>query len=415
MPAHRLSNTLVALLAICALIGSASAARAAELHVISDGDGTVSRAPTPAGEAADCVGDTGTLTIVECPYDYPLGQEVTLTATPTAPNVSFVGWSDARCPGTGVCKLSVDTDTQSVTALFSPQPVLITIAGPGTVTTDAGTTCAPVLDETGSPLYFDCGDVPLFSRVALNAKPDQPTGAVPTWDATLCEAPAPEPGDAVCVVSVFGLTWASVGFGQDPGGELAPSISVRFRVLKDGTGSGTVRSLALDCGSICAMNRDFGERVTLSADPAPGSTFAGWRGACANAPTCSLAVGPVTAIVGVFDAKPASGPTTPPHAPHTGPSSSFVAHMNRVKISGHGRHRRILMRVQVNAPATVRARLSRGHRRVASWRWRVHTGRPLLRARVPARVHAGVYKLRLSFTPRAGHTTHITRRVRLPR
>jgi hypothetical protein len=409
---HRRCNALTALLAICILMGSASAARGAQLDVIPDGNGTVSRDPVPAGEAADCAG--GTLLVLDCPYDYPLGQQVTLSATPNAPDVSFVGWSDARCPGTGACKLSVDADSQSITALFSPQPVLITIAGTGTVTTDAGNTCQPVPGPI-DPLWFDCGDFPLFSRVALQAKPDSPT-AVPTWHPPLCEPPAPEPGEPVCVVSVYGVTWALVGFGQDPGGEIAPSISVRFRILKDGTGAGTVRSRALDCGSTCATNEDFGQRVTLSAEAAPGSAFVGWRGACGNAPTCSLAVGPVTAVVGVFDAKAPSRPAAPPHAPHRAPSStSFVAQMRRMDVSGHGRHRRILMRVQVNAPARVRARLTRGRRHVASWRWRVHAGRPLLRARVPARVRAGVYKLRLSFRPRAGHATHVTRRVRLPR
>jgi hypothetical protein len=407
---HRTLNGLTVLLTVCVLMGSASPARSAELDVVPDGNGTVSREPASAGEA-DCAG--GTLQILDCRYEYPLGQQVTLTATPNAPEVSFVGWSDARCPGTGACKLSVDADSQSITALFSPQPVLITIAGTGTVTTDAGTTCQPAPSPI-APLWFDCGNVPLFSRVALKATPDPPTGPPPAWHPPLCEEAVPEPGDPVCVVSVYGVTWAAVGFGEDPGGEIAPSIIVRFRVLKAGTGSGTVRSGGLDCGSTCAMDAPFGQRVTLSADAAPGSAFAGWRGVCGNAPTCSLAIGPLTAVVGVFDAA-APPQSTPPRAPHAVPSrSSFVARMRRMDVNGHGRHRRILMRVQVNAPATVRAHLSRGRRRVASWHWRVHAGRPLLRARVPARVRAGVYKLRLSFRPRAGNATRVTRRVRLP-
>jgi len=409
MPAHRLSNTLVALLALCVLMCCASTARGAQLHVIPDGNGTVSRDPVPPGEEANCPG--GTQDTHDCPYDYPLGQQVTLTAAPSSPEVSFVGWSDARCPGTGACKLSIDADTQSVTALFSPQPVLVVIEGAGTVTTDVGTTCRPVPNPI-NPLWFDCGDFPLFSRVALRAKPDSPT-ASPTWHAPLCDVPAPVPGEPECVVSVYGVTWTIVGFAGEPGGEVAPAISVRFRILKDGTGSGTVRSSALDCGSTCAMDGAFGQRVTLSANAAPGSTFVGWRNACGRASTCSLAVGPVTSVIGVFDAEAPAHPTAPAHTPQARPS--FVARMRRMDVSGHGRHRRILMRVQVNAPATIRARLSRGHRRVASWRWRVHAGRPLLRARVPARARAGVYRLRISFRPHTGHATYVARRVRLPR
>jgi hypothetical protein len=154
--------------------------------------------------------------------------------------------------------------------------------------------------------------------------------------------------------------------------------------------------------------------ASISA-PGRGSTFSGWCGACATAPICSLAVGPVTAVVAVFDASAAQPSTTSPGPGPSRPPTRFVARTRLVAVSGHGRDRTIFIRLQVNAPATVTAVLSRGHRRVASRRWRAAAGSPLLRIRVPARACRGVYPLALTFPDGAGHTAHATRRVRLPR
>lgn len=403
---------LSALLAVCLVTGSASAAPAVQLDVVPDGNGTISLDPLPFLES-DCSATvdpaSGTVaTVSSCPYEYPRGQEVTLTATPNAPGVTFEGWSDERCPGRGACTLFLDTD-QTVTALFSPQYIKVSVAGLGNVTADTGATCQPI-----TPSSLNCGPLPIFSRVTLLATPDLP-GDRTTWVASACDAPRPQPGERECVVSVYGPTSTSVGFGHDPGGDRTPAISVRFRILKSGTGWGTVRGGPLDCGNTCTLDENFGRGITLRADPARGSTFVRWRGACGAAPTCSLAVGPVTAVVAVFDEEGPSHPESPTSAPGTvRPRPTFVVQMPRMAVNGHGRNRRIFMRVALNAPATVRGTLSRGRRRVASWRWRVAAGRPLLRAPVPARVAKGVYKLRLSFRSRASETKRITRRIRLP-
>ena len=341
------------------------------LDVVPDGNGTVT-IESAAAAAVVCTGspDTRSLENLEhCAYDVAPGQEVTLTATPNAeppevePKTTFVGWSDARCPGTGPCALRIDSDWQSVTALFSPQRVTVKSHGPGTVTTPTGDECRPAQD--GRRRFLDCGRFPILSQVPLQAKPSEPQNPSDppvsvTWEPLLCDSPAPKQGDLLCTLSVIGPTEGRVFFNDEPGGDLNPTIRVSFRVLKRGSGSGTVRSESLDCGRRCDLDGHFGDRETLVADPAPGSTFTGWRGLCSSAPQCSLAVGPVTTVVAVFDdAEGGSGASDrkPESRRERSPRRApFAARLKRIAVSGHGRHRRVLMRVQVNAPATVRAR-----------------------------------------------------------
>jgi len=86
-----------------------------------------------------------------------------------------------------------------------------------------------------------------------------------------------------------------------------------------------------------------------------------------------------------------------------------------VVVRGRGRRRTVLFRLEVNATATVRANLARGGRRVATRRWRVRAGRPLLRLRVPARARPGRYLLGITIRPRTGRSTHVVRRLRVRR
>jgi hypothetical protein len=433
--APRPLRLLICALAICALgaapgvAGAAPSALSADaatvkLGVVPNGEGTVTLDPLPAGTDA-CVGSPDTLEswgspdeLMYCEYEYDRGQEVTLTAVSDAAGIDFVGWSDARCAGTGPsCTLRMDADLQSVTALYTPQRVKVAFGGrgTGTVTTQDGRVCTPG-PEGQDPWFFNCGTFPLMSQVTLRASGRDVT---PTWAGALCEPPAPKEGEELCTLSVYGVRWGSVGFDDKPGGDFSPTVHVYFRVLKQGSGSGTVRSRSIDCGRRCSLDDlFFGDRETLVADAAPGSTFEGWRGACSSAPRCSLAVGPVTTVVAVFDASGDGGSSHP--APEADPrpsrtSARFIARLKRTAVIGRGRHRSILMRVQVNAPSSVRAVLRRGRHRVAGRRWRVHAGTPLLRLRVPARARPGRYRLRLTLRDGSGHVTHVGRRVRLPR
>lgn len=58
----------------------------------------------------------------------------------------------------------------------------------------------------------------------------------------------------------------------------------------DGTGQGTVTGGGINCPGTCSAAETPQSSVTLTATPAPGSTFTGWSGACTGTGTCTVAL-----------------------------------------------------------------------------------------------------------------------------
>jgi hypothetical protein len=129
--------------------------RTLTVSVQGAGSGTVT------GPGINCPGD--------CTEAYPDGQQVTLTATPSAGS-GFAGWSGA-CTGSGPCTLAMSADRQ-VTASFdsSPPPPNRTLTvqvqgdGSGTVT-GPGITCPGDCTET----YADGQQVILAAAPAVGS------------------------------------------------------------------------------------------------------------------------------------------------------------------------------------------------------------------------------------------------------
>ncbi len=91
-------------------------------------------------------------------------------------------------------------------------------------------------------------------------------------------------------------------------------------ISRAGDGSGSVVSPAtVACDSSCSYAFEVGELVTLSAKPAPGSSFAGWSGGgCSGTGACQVTLNADATVVANFSAAtPAGGGSagTPPAAP----------------------------------------------------------------------------------------------------
>jgi hypothetical protein len=291
-----------------------------------------------------------------------------------------------------------------------------------TITDTAGHTCLAY--ENGG--YQTCDTLELFSTLTLEAK-----GDTPTWNQEDCDVlPGGTSTTSTCRSILLGTQNFNVGFGvgvpvptNSP-----PQVKVIFRARKTGSGSGTIRG-ELDCGSRCSVTVPFRKSVTLVADADAGSRFVRWRGGCGTAATCTLQA-TATSVAAEFAtvSRPPTGPgssppTHPGSSPPTHPSSPrpaggrFKARIGKITTTGHGRHRLIRIPVTVNAPASVRAKLLKGRRQVATKSFSLRTGTSRLRLTVPSRSRAGRYRLKLRIRDRAGTSSPVSvaRTVRLRR
>ncbi len=75
-------------------------------------------------------------------------------------------------------------------------------------------------------------------------------------------------------------------------------------VARGGTGSGTVTSApaGINCGSTCSASYAAGTQVTLTAQAASGSSFAGWGGACTGtSSSCSVTMSAARSVTASFN------------------------------------------------------------------------------------------------------------------
>jgi hypothetical protein len=87
--------------------------------------------------------------------------------------------------------------------------------------------------------------------------------------------------------------------------------STALTVSLAGSGSGTVHGPGIDCPGDCAQGFIKDTMISVSATPAPGSSFDGWSGSCAGATaTCDVTMSGARDLTATFTAgPPASGDT----------------------------------------------------------------------------------------------------------
>ncbi|MEA2219057.1 MAG: hypothetical protein QOJ35_1683, partial [Solirubrobacteraceae bacterium] len=139
-----------------------------------------------------------------------------------------------------------------------------------------------------------------------------------------------------------------------------PPPTVRLSVAIDQITRGSVTNdTGIACATDCIQRYGVGRTVTLTATPVPGSTFAGWSGACAGATiglTCTIAMTAAQSVGASFVAtRPPPQPAAPPPPPP--PPAVTIAGVRIVPSRLH-RARRADRRLHRAARRATRARVT---------------------------------------------------------
>ena len=180
--------------------------------------------------------DTGTVDPGVGNHSYPVGELVTVTATP-AEGYVFDQWS-GDCTGSGECQLTMDCN-KSVTAHFVVAEYTLTVSkvGSGTVDVDP------------EELTYAYGD-----EVELTATPEA-GWLFAGWSGDISSTDNP------ITVTIEDDTNITATFTQDA-----------YTLTVSEVGSGSVE---IDPEQ---LTYEYGDEVELTATPAPGWTFTGWSG-----------------------------------------------------------------------------------------------------------------------------------------
>ena len=94
------------------------------------------------------------------------------------------------------------------------------------------------------------------------------------------------------------------GSGNNQPGPTPPAqpAGVALDVTLAGSGAGTVTSNppGINCGTSCSADFSSGEMVTLTAQPSPNDSFAGWSGACSGTGTCQVSLSNASTVTATF-------------------------------------------------------------------------------------------------------------------
>ncbi len=243
------------------------------LTVTPSGTGSGSVSSSPSG--IQCGSD--------CAEDYVSGSNVTLTAAP-ATGSTFNGWSGS-CSGTSnTCSIRMD-GARYVGAVFTSAATtrLVTVsksgAGAGNVTSS----------PSGLSCLTDCGvaSASFASNTAITLIAQAATGSQFAGWSGACS------GTSINCSITAGASSASVTANF----AVTAATTRTLTVVKSGVGTGTVA--ANRQGWVCdpSCSKIWGDIpsstvITLTAQAATGSQFAGWSGACSGTSiNCTLAAG----------------------------------------------------------------------------------------------------------------------------
>jgi hypothetical protein len=235
-----------------------------------------------------------------CYYSVAPGSTVTLTPN-NVQGSTFVGWSVPECPGTGECKVVVDSQLRTVVATYSPMhlSVLVERGSVNGIVTGGPINCHPPDPDSSCEADFTSPEVTLTAS----------SPGFKGWNGACREAGTSQ----TCSIRLSGGDVVGAWFegAASPPDIVPPRIPVRLRVKKAGDGQGTVSSKrsrfseTINCGSGKGCDAFFeqGEAASLVAHPSVGSTFAGWKtpgGVCSASLNCRFEVTRVSRLQANF-------------------------------------------------------------------------------------------------------------------
>src|SRR5690349_10759233 len=204
-----------------------------------------------------------------CPRPLPMTEKVRRVVLPSI--ICALIFFLTNCGGTSSSNGGGSTQSQ-LTVTFSG-------GGSGTVTSSpAGINCTSACSAN-----FNTG-----TMVTLTATPAR--GSVFAGWSGACT------GTGACVVGL--------NSNQSVTAKFTPVVSNTVTVTLSGTGSGTVTSspAGINCAPACTASFGPATQLVLTATPNPGSTFAGWGGACSGINlTCTIVVNSNESVTATFN------------------------------------------------------------------------------------------------------------------
>ena len=244
---------------------------------------------------------------INCSYDYPLGQSVTLKAGSL--DDSFVGWGGA-CSGTVLTCVVSMTDSKFVTANFSDvtaiKPTLTTslvvnltqnsATSGGNISSDGGATI------TSSGIVWGRTSSPTITTKDGITSNGGTTGSFSSNMTGLLS-------NTTYYVRAYATNFVGTSYGANVSFKTATSSSFMLSIIKDGSGVVNITSSpsGINCGAGCFYSYSSGTNVTLTALPEVGSSITGVTGCSAS---WDVSTGEVTCSVLMSSAKTVSYQTS---------------------------------------------------------------------------------------------------------
>jgi hypothetical protein len=222
--------------------------------------------------------------------------------------------------------------------------------GPGSVS-------ATPTDEAGNQ-----STAPLFVDAPAGNYREEPSS--PTHRAG--DLGAVEPGDLDLDGNALETTCDGSPYVDIGAYELAECPAVTLKVARAGGGSGTVTSspAGVSCGTTCETSFAYGTEVTLTAQPATGSTFSGWSGTgCSGTGSCTVTMTALREVTATFGLEQTTQPgsstsleTSSSTPPAPAPSAPVLS---KLALKPRKFERKTKISFSLSAPATVKLEVLR--------------------------------------------------------